>query len=476
MTSFALRWGDHHVSNVAGEITLVCGLALWMATRRSIRRSSFELFLYAHHLYIPFVIFFILHVGIGFASIMLPGLYLFAIDRYLRLLQSRENARLLSARILPCKTLELNFSKAPSLKYNPTSIIFINVAAISKLQWHPFTVTSSSRSEKDVLSVVIKCEGTWTTKLYETISSSAAASQQLRLPVSVEGPYGPPETDRLLLAHETLVMISGGSGITPFISVLRELASVSVESPIPKIRLVAVFKNSSHLSTLELVLPASNAAPAAVDFDLQIEAYVTRETRKNYDGDKFPSAAARTVYLKPCASDAPISPTLGPNGWLWLAAIISSSFAVFLVVLGAFNRYAVYPVDGDTNNLYSYTKKGSMNVLFISLSIMITATGAYLWNKKHNADEASRLQQSPDDGSATHPDAAVETESLPLQSIMQSVAVHYGHRPDLKKKLQEMEESSVGVLVSGPKELRQDVAAICSSVDNLHFKSISFTW
>lgn len=107
-----LKWGDHYVANVAGEISLLCGLAMWATTYPTIRRKMFELFLYTHYLYIPFIIFFILHIGIGFACIMLPGFYLFVIDRYLRFLQSRQNVRLVSARVLSCETVELNFSKS----------------------------------------------------------------------------------------------------------------------------------------------------------------------------------------------------------------------------------------------------------------------------------------------------------------------------------------------------------------------------
>lgn len=42
----------------------------------------------------------------------------------------------------------------------------------------------------------------------------------------------------------------------------------------------------------------------------------------------------------------------------------------------------------------------------------------------------------------------------------------------------ECKESSVGVLVSGPKRMRHEVATICSSglAANLHFESISFSW
>jgi predicted ferric reductase len=77
-------------------------------------------------------------------------------------------------------------SPLSGLYYNPTSILFVNVPSISKLQWHPFTITSSCNLEQDKLSVVVKRLGSWSQKLYRQISSSVD-----RLEVSVEGPYGP---------------------------------------------------------------------------------------------------------------------------------------------------------------------------------------------------------------------------------------------------------------------------------------------
>lgn len=49
--------------------------------------------------------------------------------------------------------------------------MFVNVPSISKMQWHPFTITSSSSLEADKLSVVIKGEGSWSKKLYQMLSS-----------------------------------------------------------------------------------------------------------------------------------------------------------------------------------------------------------------------------------------------------------------------------------------------------------------
>ncbi|KAL3624435.1 hypothetical protein CASFOL_031103 [Castilleja foliolosa] len=436
-----LKWDDHYISNIAGEISLLCGLALWVTTYPNIRRKMFELFLYTHYLYILFIIFFMLHAGIGFACIMLPGFYLFMIDRYL----------------------------SRGLNYNPTSTIFINVPIISKLQWHPFTITSNSNIEQERLSVMIKCEGSWTKKLYNAISFPSSIDC---LCVSVEGPYGPATTN--FLRHDMLVMICGGSGIAPFISIIKELIFINSTQncKISKIKLISVFKTSSYLSMLDLVPPTSQSN--SCNLDLQIEAHITRE--KAQPKDK--SQPIRTIQFNSNPSDVPIFPTLGPNSWLWLCTIISSSFVIFLVLLGLYNQYIVYPIDRNTNVLYSYTKKGLMNIFLICFSIVVASSGVFLWNKKSNAKVDKPIQEGEKLANTHKPLDDVELESFPLQSIIKSFNVHYGQRPNLKKLLLEIKETNVGVLVSGPKMMRQDVAAICSigPANNLHFESISFTW
>lgn len=108
-----LKWDKTGVANVAGEIALLSGFALWVTTIPRIRRKMFEVFFYMHHLYILFLFFYLMHVGISFFCMILPGVYLFMVDRYLRFLQSRTKIRLLSARLLPSEAVELNFSKTP---------------------------------------------------------------------------------------------------------------------------------------------------------------------------------------------------------------------------------------------------------------------------------------------------------------------------------------------------------------------------
>lgn len=70
----------------------------------------------------------------------------------------------------------------------------MNVPSISKLQWHPFTISSNSNLEAEKLSVIIKGEGSWSNKLYQLLSSPSSVE---RLDVSIEGPYGPTSTNFL---------------------------------------------------------------------------------------------------------------------------------------------------------------------------------------------------------------------------------------------------------------------------------------
>ncbi|XP_024969137.1 ferric reduction oxidase 2-like [Cynara cardunculus var. scolymus] len=472
-----VKWEKIGISNVAGEVALLTGIAIWSTTIPRIRRSIFELFFYTHHLYILFVVFFILHAGFSYCWITLPGFYLFLIDRLLRFLQSQQKVRLVSARVLPCQAVELNFAKTPGLHYNSMSSIFINIPSISKLQWHPFSITSSSNLDLEKLSVVVKSEGTWSQKLYEELSLPSPIDH---LQVSVEGPYGPASTN--FHQYDNLVMFSGGSGITPFISIIRELLYIANESSnSPQVLLIPAFKKSADLAMLDLLLPLSGTSHDLSRLQLQIQAYITQERGHTTEEQQF----YRTIWFKPSALDAPISAILGRNCWLWLGVIIVCSSVIFLALIALLTQFYIYPIDHDTNMIYSYSVRSAFNMVLISMSIATTATIAFLWNKKRNSTEMRQIQMTDAPTPTTSPGMSSwsyntdrELESLPSKTFIGSTKVNYGERPDFKKILMETEGSSIGVLVSGPKKMRQDVAAICSSglSKSFQFESISFSW
>ncbi|XP_078440635.1 ferric reduction oxidase 2-like [Wolffia australiana] len=453
-----LAWSRDDVANVAGELALVFGLVLWATSLQRIRRKMFELFFYTHQLYALFLFFYLLHVGIGFFFLVLPGIYLFMIDRFLRFLQSRGRVRLVSARLLPGDTVELNFAKSPSLEYNPLSMVFVNVPAVSKLQWHPFTVASNSSLEPDTLSVIMKKEGSWTQKLHHILDSGSVN----RLEVALEGPYGPVSNN--FSSYDSLVLISGGSGIVPFISIIREYIFLSSSTPDfkpPKIHLVCSFKTTADLSMLDLLLPISGPVSGLSRLNLRVDAFVTRE--------KAPankSQGIRALWFKPWPTDEPLAPVLGRHCWLNLGVIIVFSFGSFIGLYGLMNSNYQHG---------SNSAKALLGLLIICGAIAGTSTIAFLLNKQRHSNDAKKAQITV----APSPNFAErEMESEPQESLAQSTIVSYGERPDLKKILMEQKSESVGVLVSGPKEMRRHVAVICSSTlsRNLHYGSMSFSW
>ncbi|CAN0824948.1 Ferric reduction oxidase 2 [Linum grandiflorum] len=472
-------WRKADESAIAAEISMAAGLIMWGTSFPKIRRMSFELFFYTHYLYIVFIVFFIFHVGISYAYTMLPGFYIFLVDRYLRLLQSRHQVRLLSVRILPCQALELNFSKSPGLRYSPTSIMFLNANFISKLQWHPFTVISNSNLEPTTLSVLVKSTGSWTTILYMMLSSPYF--QHHNFNVSVEGPYGPISTD--FLRHDTIVLVSGGTGITPFISIIRELihgALTNKWTTPPKVILVCTFKHATDLTMLDLIVPVSGSPSLLSYLDIRIEAYVTRDTEPRPVSD----SKIHARWFKPRPSDVSISPILGSDkGWLWLAAIISSSFSVFVIVVGLVGRYYIFPVDHNTDMVFPWSGRSMVTMLVLCMCIATSASAVVAWNKRQNARETEKYSEN-NVGAPAWWEVSVERDAeesvVPMSEYVKETTtnVHYGKRPDLKRILFDCKGESIGVLASGPKQMRQEVAKICACglVHNLHFESISFSW
>lgn len=237
--------------------------------------------------------------------------------------------------------------------------------------------------------------------------------------------------------YDSLIMVSGGSGITPFVSIFRELIhrSTNLDSPTPSVLLICAFKTSADLTMLDLLLPASGDVSDLSRLQLRVEAFITREKAPADGAGKI----IRTVWFEPIASDVPISPVLGPNSWFWLGAIVSSSFVAFLVLIGILTRYYIYPIDHNSNAIYSSSARALLNLLFICFSIVAAASAAVLWNKRGSAMEAKQVQNMDAPSPATTPsswfyDAERELESVPLESVVKATNVHYGARPEFKSK------------------------------------------
>lgn len=222
-------------------------------------------------------------------------------------------------------------------------------------------------------------------------------------------------------------MICGGSGIAPFISITRQLIFTSTQpnTRVPKILLVAAFKNTIDLTMLDLLLPSSTTPLDISRLQLQIEAYITREQEGQLEGDK---KQIETKLFKPSSSsDSPISAVLGKHSWLWLGAIISSSFVMFLLLLGLVTRYNIYPVE-QRGEKYHYSYKILWDMLLVCGSIFVSTSAIFLWQNRERVSVDGKQIQN------ISPSSSRELENLPHHSLVQSTKLHFGARPDLKSE------------------------------------------
>lgn len=66
--------------------------------------------------------------------------------------------------ILPSKVINLVIKRPFHFIYRPGDYVFVNIPAIAKYEWHPFTL-SSAPEDSDHISLHIRAVGEWTNRL-----------------------------------------------------------------------------------------------------------------------------------------------------------------------------------------------------------------------------------------------------------------------------------------------------------------------
>ncbi|XP_044516045.1 NADPH oxidase 5 [Gracilinanus agilis] len=224
-------------------IMLVCSCSF-------VRRSGhFEVFYWTHLLYISIWVLLIVHGPNFWKWLLVPGL-LFFLEKVVGLVLSRMAAlSIVEVNLLSSKVTHLVISRPPFFHYKPGDYIYLNIPAIAKYEWHPFTI-SSAPEQKDTIWLHIRSQGQWTNRLYEYFKASDSIclgakrlTQSLKLRRSqrksqilpllnenhrfckikcyLDGPYGTPT--RRIFASEHAVLIGAGIGITPFASILQSI-------------------------------------------------------------------------------------------------------------------------------------------------------------------------------------------------------------------------------------------------------------
>uniref|UniRef100_A0A8C4SNZ6 NADPH oxidase 1 n=1 Tax=Erpetoichthys calabaricus TaxID=27687 RepID=A0A8C4SNZ6_ERPCA len=246
------------IAGLTGVIITLALILMITSSMEVIRRSYYEVFWYTHHLFIIFFAGLVFH-GAGrivrsqteesmehhnyvycanrsldwgtipecpipqFAGgqpatwkWVLGPMIIYIFERLLRFYRSQQNVILRKTVIHPSDVLEMQLVRK-GFTMEVGQYIFLNCPSISRLEWHPFTLTSAP--EEDFFSVHIRSMGDWTRELIDKVN--AAEKGELMPRITVDGPFGTASED--VFDYEVSFLIGCGIGVTPFASILKSI-------------------------------------------------------------------------------------------------------------------------------------------------------------------------------------------------------------------------------------------------------------
>ncbi|GFO25868.1 hypothetical protein PoB_005237300 [Plakobranchus ocellatus] len=218
-------WTYETITGLTGAILVVVIVVMYVFAMPYARRNLFKYFSKTHSLYVVLYILLFMHGSARLVQDPLWGNFcvgpvvLFLMDKLVSISRNKVLLHVHKAKLLPSGVTNLVIKRPLSFDYYSGQWVRIACPALGKGEYHPFTLTSSPH--EDCLSLHIRAVGPWTKNLRQLFESNAAG--KLGYPkIYVDGPFG--ESHQDWYKFPVSVLIGAGIGITPFASILKDIA------------------------------------------------------------------------------------------------------------------------------------------------------------------------------------------------------------------------------------------------------------
>jgi dual oxidase len=215
-------WCYHTLTGVTAILLVIVMAVMYVFAVPYARRHIFNWFWNTHKLYVFFYFLLVLH-GCGrlvqaplFYFYFLAPACLFAVDKLVSASRNRVEVGVVKAEILPSQVTGLYFKRPANFDYKSGQWVRIACLKLSSEEYHPFTLSSAPHEE--LLSLHIRSVGPWTNNLRKVYDVPPPYPK-----LYLDGPFGEGHQDWHRFGVS--VMVGGGIGVTPFASILKDVAN-----------------------------------------------------------------------------------------------------------------------------------------------------------------------------------------------------------------------------------------------------------
>uniref|UniRef100_H3GR40 FAD-binding FR-type domain-containing protein n=1 Tax=Phytophthora ramorum TaxID=164328 RepID=H3GR40_PHYRM len=472
--------GKDRWMNTFGTIALLCFLAIGVTAIGIVRRKMYDIFYYVHHLFIIATLFIVLHWNSNLSWIF-PSVMLYTASRALSSSNAFTPVVVREFTTLSHDVVKIVISRSTTRAgdFKVGQFVYLNVPSISKLQWHPFTISSSPRTSPDTLTILLKSLGDWTEELVKY--SEECKTNDVLPTMYMDGFYG--ASLEMYDEYATVCLVGGGVGVTPMFAILEDLVAKLRQGAAlsQKVFFIFTFRELSLLEEIHpLLMQIRELDPQEQYFSLHFSLTRTPSSDQldqRIDHDRLagkPHLSAST-YDTATTKKVPrpfAEPLRSP---ICRVVVYTASFFLTLI-LWIVVKFGT-KIQVDDKNLWPLQNFVEI-VLVVLVALLVFYVFAFVEDKR-NQETAGHVV-SPGD---VHPYAGdVHT----FRDLIAEYRVEVGHRPNMDELMQKVysdhkqfvathpgavinDNSTVGVFISGPKPLMDSTANAIADIGVRNF-------
>lgn len=466
--------------NVFGGITLLLFLTIGITSIPWFRRRKYAIFYSVHQLFTIAMITLVMHFA-GSVWWIIPSVLLYLTTRAISFCNGRSSLWIDAIGIYQSSErdgiLELVIVRSTGKdgEYETGQFVYLNVPAISQLEWHPFTIASSPATDPQRLTLLIKPLGTWTQRLVEHLNE--CETQECMPVMHLDGFYG--ASLRPFFDHPTLCMVTGGIGVTPAIPILEDILKQNLLSnDSHEIFFIFGFREIELLHQLSPLLQRLREA----DLHQRFHTYLFWTLASNSTLDKPLNYSPHSIQphnyrkLPNARNDMSNKSAHRPFGNALQGAqcvkciVHVSTFLVAVLCIGGVEYNSQY-IKKHAPNLWPLQRCAAGIIMY--LCILIPFFAIYLWQRTEAITPLTEMKAQWE---------SVNLDILTYRDLLHHFNAQNG-RPTIDSIFDQMiakspqlastSRPSISVLVSGPESLEKTVQKAVVDRGSKHFRVFS---